>query len=117
MDIVNATSAAPSVVVDWFSAVFASANAPAAIALVSLLSSLGLASLCAILPCCLRLIRGQDLIAECKIGRSVLSVTLDVTGNGLHASKKLVVDVNNRKAHMVDTGDADSPARTNPLHA
>jgi hypothetical protein len=33
----------------------------------------------------------------------------DSTGNGLHAAKKLVVDMNHRRVQVQDTGDSDSP--------
>lgn len=79
------------------------------IALVSSFAGVGALSLLAVLPYCFRLCRGQDVITECLIGKSVVTFSIDATGNGLHAARKLVVDVNHRKMALADTGLAESP--------
>ena len=107
---------------DWtrqLDELFTSSNGPIAASLLAVLCSFGAVSLCVILPYCTRLARGQDIITKCLIGRSVLTVSLDVTGNGLHASKALIVDVNSRKVRVESTGNPDSPPQTvltNPIH-
>lgn len=80
-----------------------------AVALISTFASLGFVSFCVIIPYLLRICRGQDIVSECLIGKSVVTLSVDATGNGLHAAKKLVVDINRRHVGVVDTGSADSP--------
>lgn len=80
-----------------------------AVAVVSTFASVGFVSFCVVLPYLLRICRGQDIISECLIGKSVVTISVDATGNGLHAAKKLVLDVNHRSVGVVDTGEADSP--------
>lgn len=110
------TAAAANAATEWFASLF-TANAPAATALVATFASFGLASLCVCFPYCLRLCRGQDIITECMVGKSVVTISIDATGNGLHAAKKLVVDMNTRKVHVDETGQSDSPpVGVSPLH-
>lgn len=79
------------------------------IGILSALASVGVLGCLTVLPYCFRLCRGHDVITECKIGRSVLTFSIDATGNGLHAAQKLVVDGNTRKVVLLSTGMEDSP--------
>lgn len=82
------------------------------IGLMSAFASMGLFSLLCALPYLFRLCRGQDVITECRIGKSVVTLSVDSTGNGLHAARKLVIDVNTRKVNVVPSGMSDSPDTT-----
>jgi hypothetical protein len=109
-----------SVAVDGFQA-FASSLHVSPATLIGLLSSfagLGVVSCLAILPYLFRVCRGQDVVTQCLIGKSILTISYDVTGNGIHAAKKLVVDLNHGgKMKVEDTGQSDSPPGevVNPL--
>lgn len=111
---VNGTDLSLQDVPAWAHAVISSLGGQTgiAVALVSTFASLGFVSFCVVLPYLLRICRGQDIVTECLIGKSVLTISVDATGNGLHAAKKLVVDVNHRHVGVVDTGDSDSPPHT-----
>jgi hypothetical protein len=86
------------------------------VALVSTFASVGFVSFCVILPYLFRICRGQDIVSECLIGKSVVTLSIDATGNGLHAAKKLVVDLNHRHVGVVETGGTDSPPRHGTDH-
>lgn len=78
--------------------------------LLSGFASVGVLSFLAVLPYLFRACRGQDLIFQCLLGKAVLTVAYDATGNGVHASQKLVVDMNHGgKVKMEATGLSDSP--------
>lgn len=100
-----------SVVRDWADVLSSTLGlSPTAFAaLLSTFASLGLLSCLAVLPYCFRLCRGHDVVTECRIGRSIVTLSIDATGNGLHAAQKLVVDVAGRRARMEPTGGQDSP--------
>jgi len=80
-----------------------------ALALLSTFASLGLLSLVTVVSYCFRCVRGHDVITECRIGRAVVTLSVDSTGNGLHAARKLVFDANARQVGLQATGEADSP--------
>jgi hypothetical protein len=84
-------------------------GATGALALLSTFASLGLLSLLTVASYCFRCVRGHDVITECRIGRAVVTLSVDSTGNGLHAARKLVFDANARQVGLQATGEADSP--------
>lgn len=108
--------AAPAAVPDWISSASAALGMQPSgiIALVSSFAGVGAVSLLAILPYFYRLCRGHDVITECYIGRSIVTLSIDATGNGLHAARKLVVDINRRRMGLQDTGQSDSPPHGEP---
>lgn len=115
----DAAAAALHDVPPWAQAVIAGLGGQTgiAVALVTTFASMGFVSFCVVVPYLLRICRGQDIVSECLIGKSVVTLSVDATGNGLHAAKKLVVDVNHRRVGVVDTGDADSPPHGAPASA
>lgn len=72
-------------------------------------ASIGFVAFCVVIPYCYRLARGHDVITECRVGKARVTLTIDATGNGVHAAKKLVFDVAKRQVSTEDTGLAESP--------
>lgn len=103
--------------VNWLQTVGQELGIPSGgiIALLTTFASLGFFGFCALAPYCFRLCRGHDVITECRVGRSVVTLSIDSTGNGLHAERKLVFDMNARKVALHPTGGADSPADALPV--
>lgn len=111
MDNVTSTaSAGPLAGTEWLTQFLSeSSNAPVIAALTASFASFGVLSFCAVIPYCFRLCRGHDVITRCIIGKSVLTLSIDSTGNGLHAAQMLVVDTSKRTVKMESTGMSDSP--------
>lgn len=77
--------------------------------LLSGFASVGFLGLLAVLPYLFRICKGQDVMVQCLIRKSVLTFSYDATGNGLHTSQKMVFDMNRGGAmKMEPTGLADS---------
>lgn len=96
---------------DWLVSVGSAAGVTTGtlVALLSAFASVGFVSLLAVLPYLARLCGGRDIITECLVGRSVVTFSIDATGNGLHAAKKLVLDANTGKLQLRESGLEDSP--------
>ena len=96
----------------WLQAVGEDIGVPqgGVIAILTTFASIGLLSFLAIAPYCFRLCRGHDVVTECRLGQSVVTLSIDSTGNGLHAAQKLVFDMNARNVALHPTGGAGSPA-------
>lgn len=96
------------------------------IGLLSSFAGVGALSFLAVLPYLMRACRGQDIVTQCLIGKSVFTVSYDATGNGVHAAKKLVLDLNAgcKMAVADNPGQSDSPSAgttdssvPNPVHS
>ena len=113
----NCTSTC-GVAVDGFQSAAAALNlSPGSlIGLLSSFAGVGALSFVAVLPYLFRACAGHDIVTRCLIGKSVLTISYDATGNGVHAARMLTVDMNaGGKMKVEDTGEADSPPTTSPL--